>query len=116
LVQSNSTKNDNFSSIIYLFSLYSYANNRERHSFPTRRSSDLGKKWRRRRASCSLQCRRNAKRSVSMLPATKKRCALRFACTEDRSEVHTSELQSRGHLVCRLLLEKKKTDHSSPAG
>src|SRR5439155_14596454 len=28
-----------------------------------------------------------------------------------RSEEHTSELQSRGHLVCRLLLEKKK-EHS----
>src|SRR5437870_11511401 len=27
---------------------------------------------------------------------------------ERRSEEHTSELQSRGHLVCRLLLEKKK--------
>src|SRR5690625_6655786 len=27
----------------------------------------------------------------------------------DRSEEHTSELQSRGHLVCRLLLEKKNT-------
>src|SRR5439155_14555438 len=27
---------------------------------------------------------------------------------EMRSEEHTSELQSRGHLVCRLLLEKKK--------
>src|SRR5690625_3042508 len=27
---------------------------------------------------------------------------------EDRSEEHTSELQSRGHLVCRLLLEKNK--------
>src|SRR5439155_22778760 len=26
-----------------------------------------------------------------------------------RSEEHTSELQSRGHLVCRLLLEKKKS-------
>src|SRR6266702_8893156 len=32
-----------------------------------------------------------------------------------RSEEHTSELQSRGHLVCRLLLEKKKnTDEQSP--
>src|SRR5690625_5711970 len=32
-----------------------------------------------------------------------------------RSEEHTSELQSRGHLVCRLLLEKKnKTQISSP--
>src|SRR5690625_6997721 len=32
------------------------------------------------------------------MPITKKR---------ERSEEHTSELQSRGHLVCRLLLEKK---------
>src|SRR2546422_4362675 len=30
---------------------------------------------------------------------------------EQRSEEHTSELQSRLHLVCRLLLEKKKTTH-----
>src|SRR2546422_7721816 len=30
-----------------------------------------------------------------------------------RSEEHTSELQSRLHLVCRLLLEKKKTDSQS---
>src|SRR5439155_1803700 len=28
---------------------------------------------------------------------------------QPRSEEHTSELQSRGHLVCRLLLEKKKS-------
>src|SRR5690625_6861322 len=28
----------------------------------------------------------------------------------ERSEEHTSELQSRGHLVCRLLLEKKKDE------
>src|SRR5258708_13339387 len=31
----------------------------------------------------------------------------------DRSEEHTSELQSPDHLVCRLLLEKKKTTHPS---
>src|SRR5690625_6558666 len=30
-----------------------------------------------------------------------------------RSEEHTSELQSRGHLVCRLLLEKKKSDSTN---
>src|SRR5690625_3394360 len=30
-----------------------------------------------------------------------------------RSEEHTSELQSRGHLVCRLLLEKKKQKHNN---
>src|SRR3712207_7699532 len=29
-------------------------------------------------------------------------------CCDDRSEEHTSELQSRQYLVCRLLLEKKK--------
>src|SRR5439155_3356591 len=32
----------------------------------------------------------------------------RVAPRSARSEEHTSELQSRGHLVCRLLLEKKK--------
>src|SRR5215510_16080790 len=32
-----------------------------------------------------------------------------------RSEEHTSELQSRGHLVCRLLLEKKKKQNPAPA-
>src|SRR5690625_6346925 len=31
-----------------------------------------------------------------------------FLVRRGRSEEHTSELQSRGHLVCRLLLEKKK--------
>src|SRR5437870_10589625 len=31
-----------------------------------------------------------------------------FKHDKNRSEEHTSELQSRGHLVCRLLLEKKK--------
>src|SRR2546429_7076233 len=34
---------------------------------------------------------------------------------ELRSEEHTSELQSRLHLVCRLLLEKKKTYYIHPA-
>src|SRR5690625_6872364 len=33
-----------------------------------------------------------------------------------RSEEHTSELQSRGHLVCRLLLEKKKTKSAATQG
>src|SRR2546422_2242774 len=35
---------------------------------------------------------------------------------EHRSEEHTSELQSRLHLVCRLLLEKKKTPGDRGAG
>src|SRR5687768_18061639 len=34
---------------------------------------------------------------------------------DKRSEEHTSELQSRLHLVCRLLLEKKKTKKAAPA-
>src|SRR2546422_4772357 len=34
--------------------------------------------------------------------------ALHIARSHERSEEHTSELQSRLHLVCRLLLEKKK--------
>src|SRR3712207_8687576 len=33
----------------------------------------------------------------------------------DRSEEHTSELQSRQYLVCRLLLEKKKTHRKTTA-
>src|SRR5439155_21529887 len=33
--------------------------------------------------------------------------------TARRSEEHTSELQSRGHLVCRLLLEKKKESRTA---
>src|SRR5258707_7786586 len=55
-----------------------------------------------------------------MLPAdlTKRMQFLRLRCAEqpvpgigaERSEEHTSELQSRQYLVCRLLLEKKKTN------
>src|SRR5437660_8979812 len=40
--------------------------------------------------------------------------ARRAQASRERSEEHTSELQSRGHLVCRLLLEKKnKADSKS---
>src|SRR5690625_1084211 len=35
---------------------------------------------------------------------------------KERSEEHTSELQSRGHLVCRLLLEKKKNEKDDSVG
>src|SRR2546422_2490813 len=37
----------------------------------------------------------------------------RCGCAQPRSEEHTSELQSRLHLVCRLLLEKKKKNRIS---
>src|SRR5690625_5511566 len=46
---------------------------------------------------------RPRKSAIQALEITRKRC-WRY----NRSEEHTSELQSRGHLVCRLLLEKKK--------
>src|SRR2546429_6399076 len=42
------------------------------------------------------------------------RADLREDLDQDRSEEHTSELQSRLHLVCRLLLEKKKNKHNMP--
>src|SRR3712207_7024160 len=38
-------------------------------------------------------------------------CSSTCACPGARSEEHTSELQSRQYLVCRLLLEKKKKSH-----
>src|SRR3712207_7469775 len=37
------------------------------------------------------------------------------AAGDERSEEHTSELQSRQYFVCRLLLEKKTVSSSSPA-
>src|SRR5258707_2957278 len=41
--------------------------------------------------------------------------AINVACrVPARSEEHTSELQSRQYLVCRLLLAKKKDQHSRP--
>src|SRR2546430_10906257 len=43
-----------------------------------------------------------------------RRCSIFDACAVERSEEHTSELQSQSNLVCRLLLEKKK--HRSNAG
>src|SRR5690554_7284504 len=39
-----------------------------------------------------------------------RRLIIEVAEEVDRSEEHTSELQSRPHLVCRLLLEKKKKE------
>src|SRR5215813_14858681 len=48
--------------------------------------------------------RRRTARAPARWPA-----APRPGRSRSRSEEHTSELQSRPHLVCRLLLEKKKT-------
>src|SRR5207253_7328035 len=49
----------------------------------------------------------SAARSQNKLRLPPTRSSFKSA-TRIRSEEHTSELQSRGHLVCRLLLEKKK--------
>src|SRR5205814_10035301 len=43
---------------------------------------------------------------------SRRRSPRRGRASTVRSEEHTSELQSLRHLVCRLLLEKKKNDHS----
>src|SRR5207244_12707122 len=87
------------------------------HSFPTRRSSDLCSPptWRPPRSGtaasppCANGWRRRAEyegcaSSPSIRPAT---ISSAGRCRK-RSEEHTSELQSPDHLVCRLLLEKKK--------
>src|SRR5947209_18228077 len=67
-------------------------------SFPTRRSSDLGGRELQRRPERDL------------LPAALLRLFVPQPAggVAARSEEHTSELQSRQYLVCRLLLEKKK--------
>src|SRR3989449_7144582 len=51
---------------------------------------------------------RNDVRVRPALPAAHRPHSHREEVREPRSEEHTSELQSRLHLVCRLLLEKKK--------
>src|SRR2546422_4392843 len=57
-----------------------------------------------RRSTCGRRRRQN---SITTWTGTRGTCA---TC---RSEEHTSELQSRLHLVCRLLLEKKKKKKKS---
>src|SRR2546422_7376718 len=47
-------------------------------------------------------------------PGVEQRPGARQRLLDVRSEEHTSELQSRLHLVCRLLLEKKKEPEEDP--
>src|SRR5207253_3752409 len=92
------------------------------HSFPTRRSSDLARILllnddARPLPNLLLECDRllRADPAIGCVGCR----AIERGYVESgegigrlsnrgRSEEHTSELQSRGHLVCRLLLEKKK--------
>src|SRR5215216_7811810 len=68
-------------------------------------------------AGCPNSAARAASRSILHAPSSSEysewtcRCATAGVLTETRSEEHTSELQSPDHLVCRLLLEKKKQKH-----
>src|SRR5436305_5074973 len=71
------------------------------HSFPTRRSSDLRDRWRQHATRMRLD-------AVTMAAPAPRATSDPEAALIARSEEHTSELQSRPHLVCRLLLEKKK--------
>src|SRR5690606_41489170 len=97
------------------FFLHRHRHPLDLHSFPTRRSSDLAIKpmlkdgrvlatadqFAARQAVFGIETALKAiadKKKQSEMPAEVK-----------RSEEHTSELQSRENLVCRLLLEKKKT-------
>src|SRR3712207_8799894 len=50
--------------------------------------------------------------AATMMRAAKRRAPASSASTRARSEEHTSELQSRQYLVCRLLLETKKPDRA----
>src|SRR5438034_5403222 len=91
------------------FFIKSYGYHLDLHSFPTRRSSDL-------REYAGLLCTGDtnfARDSMDVYaPATTPHMSAKgmFALLldDDRSEEHTSELQSHSDLVCRLLLEKKK--------
>src|SRR5438445_5800615 len=82
---------------VHSFFLYYFVHHPDLHSFPTRRSSDL---WKTER-------QRHVRESRNVGSGFCEDCRSRDWVL--RSEEHTSELQSRQYLVCRLLLEKKKT-------
>src|SRR5690606_42078476 len=84
---------------------------RRRHSFPTRRSSDLSGNPIAGATVTITDTRTGATRTITTgangtFAATGLVTGGPYTVT--RSEEHTSELQSRENLVCRLLLEKKK--------
>src|SRR5207244_12565183 len=89
------------------------------HSLPTRRSSDLHhpRKRRLRPPPCERgrnhrrlphRSRRRVRGILREAVRHRRRRTRRQTFRRARSEEHTSELQSPDHLVCRLLLEKKK--------
>src|SRR5439155_25174456 len=107
----------------YLFFFYSHCHHRDLHSFPTRRSSDLSPyTGKTDRETCTrgglavvvaddtrVEPARERERTHGDIRLVLTITGKPTPCA--RSEEHTSELQSRGHLVCRLLLEKKKKNN-----
>src|SRR5437773_6859518 len=93
----------------YFFFFYCYADHRELHSFPTRRSSDL-------ELVAALRRRRHINRDGELTAVGRPGVGDGGSSPrrrQDRSEEHTSELQSHHELVCRLLLEKKKNKNNT---
>src|SRR5207249_12028438 len=106
------------------FVLHSSAHHLDLHSFPTRRSSDLNMQNAATEMTGIVDATRGSQRAI--VPACKKPSAMQLVSYAApigaaiflwmptitilpgiyRSEEHTSELQSRFDLVCRLLLEK----------
>src|SRR3712207_8308964 len=89
-----------------------------RASSPTRGRSAAGQsRWSRRQVRWCATGRRAGTGLASTVPAPTLRCR-HWTCSGSevtssssrRLEEHTSELQSRQYLVCRLLLEKKKKE------
>src|SRR5690606_40186645 len=84
---------------------------RDLHSFPTRRSSDLtcgADSWTSPAALLNIDCHNKQGTLRNDVQGSQRHPVRGCNSKETRSEEHTSELQSRENLVCRLLLEKKK--------
>src|SRR5947199_8078057 len=96
-----------FYSFLFFFCFYCSGDHRDLHSFPTRRSSDLPARFTRFRPRAAS---RPSPTWAGSAAGSRGRRTATCACAirSMRSEEHTSELQSLRHLVCRLLLEKKK--------
>src|SRR5205809_4270528 len=97
-----------------LIGLYVYGALRGLRTSPTRRSSDLEARPR----EDGLGDHRAAQHLARLEPGERhdrdRRVAKRVLA-DHRSEEHTSELQSRLHLVCSLLPEQKKRDRTASA-
>src|SRR5205085_11915441 len=89
---------------LFIFVFKGYAYHQHLHSFPTRRSSDLNQT-----EVIASQSGDVCVTIIFMQIVYQLTSCLSLLTNIARSEEHTSELQSQSNLVCRLLLEKKKT-------